>query len=33
MLLRALVYCLEVNGVAASQVKEETRKRMTDIPW
>lgn len=33
MLLRALVNCLEVVGEAASQVTEETRCRIADIPW
>lgn len=33
MLLRALVNCLGVIGEAASQVTDETRSRIKDIPW
>lgn len=33
MLLRALVNCLEVVGEAGSQVSDETRSRIGDVPW
>lgn len=33
MLLRALVNCIEVIGEAATHVSEQTRSRMTQVPW
>jgi uncharacterized protein with HEPN domain len=33
MLLRALVNCIGIVGEAASHISEETRIRMTGVPW
>jgi uncharacterized protein with HEPN domain len=33
MLLRALVNCIGIVGEAAAHVSEETRDRMSDVPW
>lgn len=33
LLLHALVRCLEIIGEAATQLSDETRESMPDVPW